>query len=278
MKTSKPTSKLEIITPELASKWLSKNKNNRHITKNSIESYSKAMLRGEWVPNTQAIGFDIDGNLIDGQHRLYAIAASGTTIESFVVRGLAANTFTTIDIGRRRRSSDFLSIYGHINSTTLAATLSWLYAYKKNAFKGIRVSRNISHSELIEALEEYHTVPETIKYILHISKKTRILSPSGAMALCHIFSTKCPNEAREFFRKLYTGSNLSEDSPILHLRNYQINLNTNRVFQGKTEIVIAVIKTWNAYINNKPMTYLRILPTEQVPEIEWGQSELKLSA
>jgi hypothetical protein len=126
--------------------------------------------------------------------------------------------------------------------------------------------------------EENPSFPETVKYIKSLSFKQPLIPPSAAMALCYIFATKCPHESREFFRKLYTGSNLSEDSPLLVLRNQQINLRTNRINQGKRELVISVIKAWNAFINNKPMTSLKVLPTEEVPQIEWGQSEFKLSA
>lgn len=276
--SNKPTSELEIITPELAAKWLRHNENNRHITKNSIEIYTKAMLRGEWEPNTHAIGFDVDGNLMDGQHRLYAIVHSGIAIESFVVRNLPKSAFTTIDIGRNRKAADFLSISGHINATSLAAGLWWLYVYKRDGFREIVSSRRISHSEILETLEHYKLFPESVQYIMKLSVIQPLIRPSASMALYHIFSIKCPKESKDFFKKLYTGSNLNIDSPILALRNQQLHLRMNRVNQSKRELVISVIKSWNAFINNQPMTAIKITHNEDIPEIQWGQQELQLSA
>ena len=58
------------ITPEIAREMLKKNTNNRPLSKRTLSRYVQLMKNGEWGITTDAIGFDVNGRLINGQHRL----------------------------------------------------------------------------------------------------------------------------------------------------------------------------------------------------------------
>ena len=94
------------ITPDLAASWLARGGVNRKLREHYITKLVADMLRGEWRLNGEAIKLDTHGRVRDGQHRLTAIARSGVTIQSLVVRGISEKAFDTLDSGRTRSVAD----------------------------------------------------------------------------------------------------------------------------------------------------------------------------
>lgn len=101
------------VTPELALQWLGMNGGNRPLRKNHVEFLSKQMKNSAWVRTHQAIAFS-NNRLIDGQHRLAAVVASGCTVPMLVITGEDDSNFAgAIDRGRIRSfKDDFASEYG----------------------------------------------------------------------------------------------------------------------------------------------------------------------
>lgn len=69
--------KVEIIdvTPAVAKEWLGRNSKNRPLRKSHVANLAAAFKRGEYVMTHQGVAFGSDGELIDGQRRLSAIAS-----------------------------------------------------------------------------------------------------------------------------------------------------------------------------------------------------------
>lgn len=109
------------VTPALANEWLKKNTQNRPLRQALVNTYAEAMRRGEWKLTSEPISFanpftDSDSmkkkgeTLMDGQHRLAAIAASGCTIPMTVWFGCDADEFHVLGQGRRRSTADILAL------------------------------------------------------------------------------------------------------------------------------------------------------------------------
>jgi len=94
------------VTPAMAAEWLKLNSLNRPIRRQTVSKYASVMRSGQWVRSPEAIGFDVNGRLIDGQHRLTAVVESGVTVEFLVVRNLPVGVFDVIGQGPRRSSAD----------------------------------------------------------------------------------------------------------------------------------------------------------------------------
>ena len=75
------------ITPAIAEQYVGNNPSNRKLNPKHVLFLSNQMTSGYWKENGQAIVFDINGNLIDGQHRLNAVTHSGCTIRALVCTG-----------------------------------------------------------------------------------------------------------------------------------------------------------------------------------------------
>lgn len=106
------TMEVEKITPKKATEYLKKNINNprgkKSISRKVVNQYAEDMKAGLWQLNGEAIVFDEDGYLKDGQHRLAAVITSGATIEICVVRGVPRET-TIYDIGWKRTISQMVN-------------------------------------------------------------------------------------------------------------------------------------------------------------------------
>ena len=106
--------KYEKITPNRATKLLEHNTDNYRmsISNSTLENLVYELTKGQWKATTQGIGFDTNGVLVDGQHRLMAIQKSGITVDKqLVCYGLK------IDVGKKRTLADLSQISSRIIST-----------------------------------------------------------------------------------------------------------------------------------------------------------------
>ena len=79
----------EFVTPEIALKWLNEQNNlNRPMLTQLHEPLTREMVEGRFQVTHQGIGFDENGQLTDGQHRLQGIVNSGVGQWLLVICGL----------------------------------------------------------------------------------------------------------------------------------------------------------------------------------------------
>ena len=60
----------------------------------------------------QGIAFDVNGVLVDGQHRLAAVIEADVPVELTVFTEVGEGTFDVLDTGKRRTAADVLAIEG----------------------------------------------------------------------------------------------------------------------------------------------------------------------
>lgn len=103
---------MELITPAKAEKYLNANKSNRSLRQGVVERYEADMKAGAWTQCVAPIAFYEDGDVADGQHRLWAIVASQIPQKFIVVRGLKREDGLNIDTGLGRSLVDNARISG----------------------------------------------------------------------------------------------------------------------------------------------------------------------
>lgn len=119
---AKPTTKIayseEVVTPEIAKRYLGQMVNNRPVLNSRVEFLADVMKKGNFRANGECIKFNEDGFLCDGQHRLEAIVRSGCAVKMSILRGCPTEDFVTYDTPLNRRPSDLISFesryYKHI--------------------------------------------------------------------------------------------------------------------------------------------------------------------
>ena len=109
-------SRVQTITPARAAELLEANTTNRPLSRPVVRSFAEAMRRGEWMVTHQGIAFDVNGVLVDGQHRLAAIIEADRPVELTVFTEVGEGTFDVLDTGKRRTAADVLAIEGEKSS------------------------------------------------------------------------------------------------------------------------------------------------------------------
>lgn len=120
----------ELITPEIAMQMLEHNTSNyRKLIEMAVARYVKDLNSLLWTHTTATIAFTVSGVLVDGQHRLHAIARSGKSVWMFVMRNLPEE-FTNDpnqDKGKMRSVGVYINKLGVKNSITSASALRQLH-------------------------------------------------------------------------------------------------------------------------------------------------------
>lgn len=121
---------VENITPELAKEYLQANVKNRRASKRAVRLYKRDIEAGNWKFTGDPIRFNGAGTLIDGQHRLLAIAETGVTLPCLVIRGLDLDVQEHIDQGYKRQVSHHLQMREVANPLQVAAAARFLFWLK----------------------------------------------------------------------------------------------------------------------------------------------------
>lgn len=226
-----PFARMLTITPDLADYILQKNMNNRSISNPSVKKMAGDIKNGDWQENGQSIIIDTEGNLNDGQHRLNAVMLAGKSIKTLVCFGVDRDTRLTVDVGKKRSVSDYLTMnsgikYSKTVSTIGRAVLAKRVAYDANGdanynFFESRFINLSSHVALIDFIQDH--LPLLEKSAVY-GEKMRTALPHPATAFgAAFFEIKSIRDSLFdddlFFNPLMTGESLFGNNPVLLARN-----------------------------------------------------------
>lgn len=99
-----------LLTPSAAIGMLSCNTANRKLRQTGVNTFIKKIANGEWKLTHQGIAIADDGTVLDGQHRLHAIAKSGTPVPVMLATGCDKSMFSAIDAGIPRNNVDLTKL------------------------------------------------------------------------------------------------------------------------------------------------------------------------
>ncbi len=114
------------VTPAIAAEWIGRNANNRALRRTVVEALKAAFARGEYVQTHQGIAFHEDGSLLDGQHRLTAIAElRDGKFPMLVTTGVTGDAYMVMDTGVKRTANDSLRLEDRrlVETATLIAKM-----------------------------------------------------------------------------------------------------------------------------------------------------------
>lgn len=259
-----PEYKLTEVTPKLAEKWLNQNTHNRNLREPAVMAYARDMEAGKWAENGESIKFAKDGTLLDGQHRLQAIALSGVTVKMLVVTGLDNRSQETMDDGRKRTLADALHLRGETNAVALAAilrrSLMWSMGQYRNS--GTYTPTN---TECLTFLEAHPECRDAATIAVSLRKPSQL--PSSVLGLTYwLFSAIDVEDAVWFFDHLGSGAGLEQYHPVWTLRKRAAELAQEQGRMAEDMLLAFVIKTWNAYRDGDEMRLLRFKPGGAKPE------------
>lgn len=260
-----------LVTPAIASQLLTRNDKNRPLRQERVRSLARDMKEGRWRFNGAAIVVDLDGNLLDGQHRLAAIVESGLSFEMTMARDVDLDIFDTIDAGVRRKGADVLAIAGIKSAISTAATLRMISWYRSGQphFQNFR----LSNAGVAEAHRDYADAAEIVG-TLFAKKGLRQLRANApfyaAMREAYLVNRSITDE---FIEGVSDGAELSRGDPRLTYREWMINRTHRKVTLGDMVFHITV-KAWNAFAAGRKVSTLKMVHNETLPRLNWNPSKV----
>lgn len=270
------TIRLVDVTPRMAQEILdTKNTKNRAINKNHLLALVKNIKNGTWRFNGDTICFDANGTLIDGQHRLRAIALSDTPVLCLFVEGLDPETIKTKDMEIKPRNlHDLLRMDGVPEANNTAAIIMKYMALKLGlcGIKGGSTHggnvKEVKESFTIDDKYDFYyanmdVVDEITAYSRTLYKRNRIITLSEIGGIfCHLYFDKhhSEEEIKGFFDGLFTSSNMNV---VNELRNKLIKDLTSVKKMSGAHRQAYIAKTWNYYIRKKDVSVLSYTATKE---------------
>ena len=155
--TDEITSAKVLVTPKQARYILRHtNKLNRRINNSHVETLKRDMENGKWYSDIDYIGFDKNGRLVNGQHRLKAL--SECTSENIVQNGIYlkfdfdVEQHISMDTGNTRKYTDQVTISKKYGMEILPNK------FKSIISTGLKLNNpkiNLSNSELLDIWSKY---------------------------------------------------------------------------------------------------------------------------
>lgn len=130
----KATAHIVEVAPSQAAAWLERNTCNRTLRQETVDLYAADMSSGHWLMTGEAIKFGTGGEILDGQHRLWAIVTAGVPIRLMVMTGITPEAQRVMDSGVKRTAGDALKLGGHKYAGNIAAAARLGIGYEGGQF------------------------------------------------------------------------------------------------------------------------------------------------
>lgn len=216
------TPKLETITPAKAAQYMNRNNGNRKLREGVAEKYAADMRAGLWTECAAPIWFYDNGDVADGQHRLWAIIDSETTQKFLVGHNFARNAGLNIDTHAPRGVVDNARISGRDSglSNELVALGRAIEIGDRHGMGSGKRRESLSNSQKIAYVDLHREAAD-----LTIANGPRGRGVRNAVVLSAVarawYHEKDKDKLRRFCEVLSSGhSDGTKESAAVTLRNY----------------------------------------------------------
>ena len=255
-------------------------KKQRTIRKSHLRSIESSLKSSRFFLNGETVIFDDENNLGNGQHRLTGCVNTGIPLTTWVVWGVPAEYFRTMDQGAGRKGRDHIGAMGGKNSyvaqSVIAATIRGQLSHL--GFAGAW-SEVVTPSTIAEFYEEAReAVDQAVLACMSIGRSgnqpggTKITSGAAGSVLLPLAIQDAGgfDLAKDFLAGVATGEGLIKGTPGFALRRTLAG-DTHKKKSDSYAGGKFCVKAWNAHANNEPMEILRmgendaVIPYPTVP-------------
>lgn len=243
-----------MVDAETARRWLTRNRKNRRVAQARVARYRSDMQNGRWTFAGDPIRFDAEGNLIDGQHRLLALAElEGVTVAMLVVRGLASEAQRVMDQGGKRSPGDQLALLGIKDSNAVAAAVKQYLIWTEGLlFRDNRVvTAEISTPRIEEWVQAHPDEIAGLSHFLSLTKQNDA-PPSVAAAAALGFMRLDYDATVQFFTLLARGAG-TVGHPIVTLDKRLQRHRREGIKMTNRDYLSLFIIAWNAWREGREM-------------------------
>lgn len=272
------------ITPEQAIEWLKKNKGNRTPSKSAIKKYAADMQAGRWALTGDAVRFDSDGNLIDGQHRLLACVSANASFESLIISDLPNEARHQMDLGVRRTPGNILEQLGVAHGTRLAAAVTQLISISDGTDVRGRITTPMiveicqQHPQLVDAVETVYGGDARVKDGLAGRRSLIGASPAHMSAVYYAAAYLLGEKERadEYLNVFKTGVPNYPGDPAHAFRERLLRLRSTGTPLARGAQLRGLCGAWNQFRIRKPTGKFNIPDSYEIDGLSPGFLSLNI--
>jgi hypothetical protein len=249
---------------------------NRKRSRTRVERWKIVFEERRFWEIPQGIGFDTNGELRDGQHRLTALAESNDVeVGMWVMFGMDPRAVAAIDTGYKRTASQNLGFDDVTYPEHVAAVVRFKYRIDH---QGKLPDDELVHRLGIEMAGVGDLLERAIVCgaLLRKAKTGATVSPSALAYWLIASQSKRKLSIDEFWDHLVEGHDLSRDNPIFKLRRKLDTLRDvgkkARQYLSQTQQCAWIILAWNVWITGKPapdtVGWPRHTSTNDLPRVD----------
>lgn len=254
---SEPTAEVYKVTPAVAKRWLSRNVRNRPIRKGEVAKYARDMKAGAWQVTGEAIKFDTNGALADGQHRLTAVIESGATVNMLVVRGVSPEAQAVMDSGNKRTAADALH-FGGVKNPTIVAAAARLALSEPGAGFAEKRTHSPTNTEIAAFVDEHPRLKFAADMARHYYPAFDAPPSVLALAWMRFEGAAGPFAAGEFFDAVAESSTDGAGDPRAALIKRLNAARRQRERLESSAYLSMIYRTWNAWRDGRKLARLPI--------------------
>jgi hypothetical protein len=248
------------ITPKMAEQWLEKNTRNRPLRDATVKKYADDMRAGRWKLSPDAVAFSDADEIVNGQHRLWAIFESGRTITMAVMRGLDPSIVNVLDDHLKRRLTDIIKL-GHpgLSVTNKHAAVAAAMQEVAYELKGIEGSVFGSRQEQIDYVSKHYPAIDFAVRECFNSSGVRALAQASVMEpVARAYYTEDRERLKAFGRMTLTGAieNTHDDAGVLLLRGWLTRGSTTKTRLHRMIIRRKTERALRAFLDREYLTKL----------------------
>jgi hypothetical protein len=247
------------LNSEQAAEWLNLNKNNRRIRRTLVEYLKRQIATGEWQDDhPQPIVFSVAGRLIDGQHRLLAIAesalANGHTVRVRVETGAVDEMREYLDTGVPRTLDDRVELHPTKSINKLASQIIGVNLVVKRDGR----SQKFGKATPDDAKEFWELHKHAIMKVAELHQRERGVGQVAiALAAMEYFEID-EAKATEFYSDLFVPAGQVNQSQML--RDHILRRSQRGAIGGgmyRTELYEKAVGCMKAHLNNRRVKVVR---------------------
>lgn len=237
------------MTSDIAKQWLLLNVRNRRIRRTLVEYLKRQISADEWQPDhPQPVVFSDAGRLIDGQHRLTAIAESDIGLRDGVSLRVETGARDSIreymDTGIARTLDDRVELDADPALNKLASQLVL-------ANMAVLTHDNTKYGKATpdDAKEFFSVHEKAIRFVYEVHRRERgVGQTTVAVAAMHYFERN-EEKAYEFYTDLFVSAGNIQQAQML--RDYLLRVGASGSSVAKRDIYFKAVGCMKAHMQGR---------------------------
>lgn len=235
------------ITPADAAFLLSRNDGNRYLRPALARQFADDMAGGRWEFNGQSVVVSDTGELNDGQHRLNAAIDADFTLRTVAVFGVPRDSRATLDTGKHRSASDYLTIaHGVKNAALSAAIARAVVAWDRRGRRSLEGVKHVSSAETVDRVLHDKALAASVSFAGRNNLAAHELASPSAFGFCHYVLGRISQSAAEAYLHRIIFETGGKGDAAWHVRRELVATTSRR----RETHVAMILRGWN-YMRRK---------------------------